>query len=490
MTAKAKSSLFAQFSMYAGSNVLVLAAGLLSFPITTRLLTSEQFGQLTFWESGLLVLVAILKFGASDGAMRFYPHGQGDLAMRRYATNILMVPMLMGLAGWLLAALFVSGAALAAVFDQPWIVFLALAQVLPQAWGAFAFRVLQARELAAVNSVLLVVWRWLTVAAVLGALLWVSQSAEAVLGAKMMMHWLVIGGVLIWLWPTLPFSRDALDLQHVKEGLHYGLPLALMELSNIALWYLDRVMMKWLLNDYAAIGIYGIGFALASYIDQLMATALSQSLTPVVIRMHATQGSQAVREVKQRVLRPVTYAVFAIGAGVIIAGTDFLTILASSDKVQAAPVFKMVGIFFLVRALLSVSSEGLLLQKRSRTVLVLTVMAAAVNALANLVLIPTFGMMGAVYSTGLSMIGLQLLFFAYCPAEFKVLPQLSVLLRAAAAACLSVWLALETDLFGLTNHLFRVGASGLIVFPTFLCAMLTDPVIREAALGFWRKRRG
>ena len=53
-------------SVAAFSNVLVLAAGLVSFPITTRLLSSSEFGLLSFWESGLLVLVAILKLGASD----------------------------------------------------------------------------------------------------------------------------------------------------------------------------------------------------------------------------------------------------------------------------------------------------------------------------------------------------------------------------------------------------------------------------------------
>ena len=44
-------------------------------------------------------------------------------------------------------------------------------------------------------------------------------------------------------------------------------PLALMELSNIAPGYIDRYMLKWLIDDFAVIGIYSVGFALASCID-------------------------------------------------------------------------------------------------------------------------------------------------------------------------------------------------------------------------------
>ncbi|MDE2433091.1 MAG: oligosaccharide flippase family protein, partial [Burkholderiales bacterium] len=467
MMARKSSSLVSQVAMYASSNVLVLAAGLLSFPITTRLLSSEQFGLLTFWESGMLVIIAILKLGCSDGVMRFYPHSHDPLDSRRYVTNIVLPPIVLGIGGWLICMVAASILAYCGYLDHPLLLFLALGQVLPQVWGPFAFRILQARELAAINSTLSVIWRWATVGAVLSTLFWLTKSAVGVLGAKLLVHWLVVGGLVIWLLPSLPFSTQAYDRQQVVAGLSYGLPLALMEISNIALWYLDRLMMKWLLNDYAVIGIYGIGFALASYLDQLLTSAIAQSLTPVAIRLYATEGAAAVRALKRRVLRPITYLIFAVGTGLIAGGTDFLTMLASADKVGAVPVFKWVGIFFLVRAWLNVASEGLLLEKRSRVVFVLTLLAALINALANVILIPLIGMMGAVYATGISMIGLQLLFFVYCPRDLKALPDAVVVLRALGGCLLSLTLVWSTGLFGLENHLVRFLVAGLFIALVF-----------------------
>lgn len=482
MSAPKSSSVGKNFAFYALSNVLVLAAGLVSFPITTRLLSSSEFGLLSFWESGLLVLVAILKLGASDGAMRFYPHNGDANALRRYATNIVMAPALMGLAGWSLVVATTVLAGVLGWLDHPMVVLLAMAQILPLAWAALAFRVLQARELAAVNAVLSVVWRWVTVAATLGVLVWLTQTALGVLGAKLVVHILIIGPLLVWLIPSLPFGKDAVDWAQIKSGLHYGLPLAMMELSNIALWYIDRFMMKWLIGDFAVIGIYSIGFALATYIDQLINTALSQALTPVTTRVFATEGPAAVRAVKQRVMRPLIFICFALSTGLIMVGKDFLTILASADKAAAAPVFIAAGVLFLMRAIVMAAAEGLLLHKRSKTVFMLTIVAALVNALANWVLIPMFGMMGAVYATGFSVIGLQMLFFAYCPQELKVWPQASVLIKAglAALACLSV--AHQTDLFGLYNHVARIGAAALVVLTGFGLAMFADKDMRAICL--------
>lgn len=486
-----KSTSFAKhFALYAGSNVLVLAAGLVSFPITTRLLSSAEFGLLSYWESGLLLLTALLKLGASDGAIRFYPHGGSPQAFTRYATNILAAPALIGLGGWLLVLAGTGVAATLNWLDTPGVVFLALAQGLPAAWGALAFRILQARELSGLNAVISVLWRWLAVAATVAVLLWVVQSAQGVLAAKLAVNYLVIGLLCLWLLPSLPVARNALDWSFVKEGLHYGWPLALMELSNIALWYVDRFMMKWLIGDFSVIGIYSIGFALASYIDQLVNTALGQALTPVTTRVYATEGPAAVRAVKLRLLRPLTFVCFALSTGLVLVGNDFLTLLASADKASAAPVFEFVGVCFLIRAIIWTAGDGLLLQKRSRVVFVLTLVAAAFNAAANIVLIPRFGMMGAAYATGLSLLGLQSLFYAFCPRELQVLPPASVLLKAAVACAACLGLAHLTNLFGLVNHVARLGAAGALVTVCFGAAMLTDPFMREAASKLARKLTG
>ena len=76
MTAK-KPGFATHYLRYSTGNVLVILAGLVSFPILTRLLDNTQYGILNYYDSWVLMAVAFGKLGAQHAIMRFYPHG-GD----------------------------------------------------------------------------------------------------------------------------------------------------------------------------------------------------------------------------------------------------------------------------------------------------------------------------------------------------------------------------------------------------------------------------
>ena len=144
--------------------------------------------------------------------------------------------------------------------------------------------------------------------------------------------------------PTLQFSRQSVDRAQITEGL-LRLSAGAHGAVNIGLWYVDRFMMKWLVNDYAVIGIYSIGFALASYIDQLLSTALSQALTRNNSGL-CHRGADAVRVVKRRVLK-ASYLYLCSNRNRGHSGwARLLTLLASSSKAAATPVFIVMGLFF------------------------------------------------------------------------------------------------------------------------------------------------
>jgi O-antigen/teichoic acid export membrane protein len=489
-----RTSLATHYLRYALGNVLMIAAGFVSFPITTRLLTNAEFGVLSYWEAGLLLLAAVLKLGGGDALVRFFPHGvaadEAARASSRHAVNFIVVPALVSLAAWAMVGAATTGAAAAGWLESPTIALLVVAQALPLVWGGFVLRMMQAREQSGLNMAVSVAWRWLIVAATLTMLLAVQASATSVFIGRLFAHLLVAGALLAWLLRHVPFHwRDA-DRRQVSEGMRYGAPLAMMEVSNIFLAYIDRVMIKWLLGDFASVGIYSIGYALASYVDQLISTALNQALGPVVNRVYALDGAAGVRALKQRILLPLVYVCVGLAAGVVIAGHDFLAWVASADKAGSAPVFMLLGVCFLVRPILATAGEGLLLHKRSGTVFWVTAVAAVANVGLNLVLIPRLGFMGAAWASAVCVVGRQAALYAFCPAELRVVPRAATLARAAfwALACCAV--AEVTNLFGITGHWWRlVAAAGLLLAGYVLPVFLWDAELR-AALRRLRPRAG
>jgi O-antigen/teichoic acid export membrane protein len=64
---------------YSTANILVMAAGLISFPVLTRLLDNTQYGILGYYETWVMMAVAVAKLGAQHAILRFYPFdGDGD----------------------------------------------------------------------------------------------------------------------------------------------------------------------------------------------------------------------------------------------------------------------------------------------------------------------------------------------------------------------------------------------------------------------------
>ncbi|HSI56834.1 MAG TPA: oligosaccharide flippase family protein [Ideonella sp.] len=483
MPSKPRTSLATHYLRYALGNVLMIGAGFVSFPITTRLLSNEQFGVLSYWEAGLLLLVAVVKLGGGDAIVRFYPHGGDGSALSRYATNFIVLPALVSLGVWLLAVAAGGLAASAGWLDAPTIALVAIAQALPLVWGGFVLRAMQAREQSGLNTVVSVLWRWLIVAATLTMLLLVQASATSVLIGRLLAHLLVAGVLLVWLLRNIEWWWRDRDLKYAREGMSYGAPLAMMEVSNILLAYIDRVMLKWLVGDFASVGIYSIGYALASYVDQLISTALNQALGPVVNRVYAQDGAAGVRALKARVLTPLVYLCAGLGAGVLMVGRDFLAWLASADKAGSAPVFMLLGVAFLVRPILYTAGEGLLLEKRSGTVFAVTAGAAVANVLLNLVLIPRFGFMGAAYACCVCVLGRQYLLYRFCPADLRVLPSGRVVAIALGLALACLGVASATDLFGLQGPFARLlAATGLLLAGYAVPVLLLDGDIRRTLL--------
>lgn len=478
-----KASLAVHFRRYATGNVLVLVAGFVSFPITARLLSAEDFGVLGYWEAWILLLAAIFKLGAGDTMMRFYPHDEGEEKQREHSTNFVLVPALFGFAGWALTMIFVVAGAWAGFIDRPVVAVAAVAVVLIQVLASHVLWAMRTRELSGLGTLFDVSWRWLGVGATAVTLLYVSRSVEGLFIARVGIGVLIVALLLRWMLRNLRFSRQDLDMKRAREGFSYGIPLAFRELSHVVLGFIDRILIKWLLNDHGVLGLYIIGMSLASYVDQLVSSALNQAWTPASNRIYNTQGAEGVRAAKQRLLRPLVYICMGLAVAIPLGGQDFVRLVAGSSKLGAAPIFIVAAVMLMITPVLVIAGTGLLLERRSKTLFALTLVAAVFNVTVNLVVVPRFGVMGAALSTTGSQILLHVLSYWFCSPALRCLPEASVLLRAAVAAAACVALYLLVNLLGLEHPLLRLAVLlPVLVIGYILPVLAMDRQMRQLAL--------
>jgi len=476
---------------YSTANALVLLAGVVSFPVLTRLLDNTQYGILGYYETWVMIAVAIAKLGAQHAIIRFYPHGGDLVRLEKFATNLLLLPMLASLLLWLLAvAVLGSIAWFGGVAFSP-VMWCAVLAVPLMVFASLVQMILRASELSGLLTVTRVVARWLELVLMLGAVIVIERSALSAYGGRLLAAVVVLAFYARWIRKTLQFSRAAVDLGQFREALAYGLPLVANEIAAIVLISIDRVMLKAMLGDYAAVGIYTIGYSLAIQVSVFMSASLSESFVPVANRLYETGGVEQVKARKRRILLPMTYASLGIAVGIATTGSELLRAVSGVDKAASGPVFAWIGTMYALYPLVDISAYGLLLHKRTMTLLKITFAAAAINIVLNLFMIPAIGMMGAVYATGISYAFMALAICLSCPRELLQLPDARSLLTAGAAALLFVLVLEGSGLFGLGSEWPRLFASGgLWLVAYVLPVMLLDGRLRNLLLDWRRNRRG
>lgn len=475
---------------YSTANALVLLAGVVSFPALTRLLDNTQYGILGYYETWVMIAVAVAKLGAQHAIIRFYPHGGDPARLERFATNLLLLPMLASLLLWLVAVTVLGSVAWfggvsfspvlwAAVLAIPLMVFASLVQM-----------VIRASELSGLLMVTRVAWRWLELVLMLAAVVAIERSALAAYGGRILAAVLVLAYYVRWTRATLRFSRAAVDHKEFREALRYGFPLVANEIAALALISLDRVMLKAMLGDYAIVGVYTIGYSLAIQVSVFMSASLSESFIPVANRLYETGGVEQVRALKRRILLPMTYASIGIAIAIACTGSEVLRAVSGADKAGSGPVFAWIGTMYALYPLVDISAYGLLLHKRTMTLLRLTFASAAINIVLNLLLIPAVGMMGAVYATVASYLFLGLGVCLFCPRELLQFPDRRALLTAGGAALLFLAVLQSSGLFGLDSAWPRLfAAGGLWLLAYVLPVLLLDPRLRQLLLQWKRSRQ-
>jgi len=446
--APASSALATHWLRYFGSNVIVVAAGFVSFPVMARLLDNAQFGLLGYWETCLLLAAGVLKLGTQHVILRFYPHRGGAAALAAFRSNHVFAPYVLTLLLW-------SVCALAAWLLWPRVpeaerplLLLVLAMAPLAIWCSLVEQVMYALERSDITLWLKTLWRWGEVAFVLAALLWLQRSAAAVLGAKLAV--LLLVGVFLTLWFARWSPRERAPVQRAPmlAGLAFGLPMMANELTAVLFGFADRLMLRGLTGSLHDVGVYTIGQGLAIAVSTVLGATLAQAFTPTAVRLYESRGAEAVRDLKRRMLDVWLVAVSAGSALLLAAGQDFLVLLAGPDKAASAPVFVTVALAMTWYSLLEVAQYGMLLQRRAGRHFLITLSATAFKLVLNVPLILAFGVMGAAVASVASYVVLAVLQYRACPAELRYLPAWRKLPLAVGfpLACGGVMLAVDRTL--------------------------------------------
>lgn len=207
------------------------------------------------------------------------------------------------------------------------------------------------------------------------------------------------------------------DFSGTKKILKTSFPFALAGVFSKLYSYIDTVVLSIFVGT-AAVGVYAVAYKM-TYAFQFLPLAFVAALYPGMSALVVSDKTKLAKLFEQAMsyllilVAPIAFGIFAIAPDVVR--------LAGAGYVEAVPVLRIL-IFVLVPLFLDFPIGSLLNaadQQATKTAIMGVTMV--INAVLNIVLIPTIGIMGAAYAAGVSFWFLFLAGLYFVP---KIIPNL------------------------------------------------------------------
>ncbi|MBI5797817.1 flippase [Candidatus Woesearchaeota archaeon] len=256
-------------------------------------------------------------------------------------------------------------------------------------------------------------------------------------------------------------------LYNKRELLNYSLPLVFNSLTIIIIAWADTLMLGYF-ADTATVGIYNVAIPTAKLI-LIFPTAFASLYLPIIAGLYAN-----TEEFKKIYYTTTKWIVLINGlcfAWLIIYGKELVSTFFGANYTAAYLPLVILSIGYFINGAIYTSRDILLLTKKTRLIFGITTISCILNIILNIILIPSWGMLGAAASSSIALIFMSLAFLFYAKKEAKSQPFRGKVPRITLIIILS---ALATKL--LTNQInwkktyFLIAAS--IILMTMFCFLL------------------
>jgi len=250
-----------------------------------------------------------------------------------------------------------------------------------------------------------------------------------------------------------------------KAWAAYGLPVAAALILDLVVSGIDRPMIAALMPEgEAAVGAYAAGYGVADKTVLLLCAWAAMAGSPLVMAAYERGGRAAAAEAARGLIRTLLFVGIPAAVGIALVARPLgEAMIGEAVRAQAIAIMPWIAASGLLNGLLiHYFAEAFQLARRTHERAILMLVPAAVNVVLNFLLIPHFGLMGAVsatlvcYATGVLLLALAGRRHVALPVPVGDLARIGL---AALAMWPVVWMI--PDLGGWPELLLKAGAGAL-----------------------------
>jgi len=474
MTLERAKHLFSNLVIYGLGDVATSLVGLLLLPVFTRYLTPFDYGVITMLLTIEAVTKVIFRWGVDTAFMRLYYDCPDQPARQRLASTIFffllgvngsLVALSLISAGWLgasligsahfglLVALTIVNTFVAGFYFIPFQVFRISGR--PRHYIAFTF----ARSAG-------------TIVARLGLVILGGMGVLGIVTADVIVTAIITVALTRWFAPLI---RPVFSSEVLKEALGFGLPRVPHSIAQQVISVADRYFLK-AYGSLGDVGLYSIGVSFGLAL-KLFLSAFESAWTPFFLGvMHEAEAARVYSTVSTYVVAVLVLLV----AGLCGIAPDLVRLFTAPDFHGAARVTPWIALGVMFQGLYLVGSIGLIITKRTTIYPLATGIAACASLVANIILIPRFGMLGAAWANLIAYGTLAAVTSGFSWRVYPISYEWARLLRIAGAglAAYAATRVVPSGMSPLAGALMR----GAVIVPTYLLVLLTTGFFQAGEL--------
>lgn len=491
-------SLLKHASNYTIGNALMIVAGLVSFPILTRVLSVDEYGVMGLIATALTLLVALGKLGMQHATVRFYSEiqaGKRDVDGKAFVATVVYGMAAVGLVAtvlWAIASQLVPAAWWSDARIRP-LMLLTSVLIFVRVVDSAIVNQLRAQERSGTLMIYSVTRRYASLALLLAVLFWVAGNVWGFYAATIAGEALATIVMVVWLYRRDPPRTADFSPPLFRVMLAFGIPMIGYELSSIVLSMGDRYIIQHVLGTQE-LGIYSAAYNMCDYLKSLLFGSLVSAAQPMYMRYWEQQGAEVTSEFLAKFMRVYMMAAMLVVAGLASIGGELIGFLASAKYRSGAEVVPYIMASMAIECVVIITGAGLYIQKRTRTIMLLVACTAVLNVGLNTVLLPRLGLVGAGVSSLISYSLLMLVGATLGRSSLAIPMPLTSALKFGGIALVMYLLVTRIDLHSNLGTMVARMVAGLVIYA--LLSLALDRDAREglglvrARLAGWPRRAG
>ena len=402
-----------------------MIAGLVSFPIYTRLLSVSDYGRLGLVMTTVLLVVALGKLGIQHSVVRYYSDFSSEAEVQSrstfYSTFFLSIIVI----GGLLCFLFF----LTLRFAGDWLMeenlkhILLLTSILIffNCYSQTINQVFRAEQKPVAYNLLALSSRYGHI--LFGTIFFIlfGRVLYSFFGGVVFMESILFVVLSYMFLRTRAIGLRYYSFSLLKNSLKYGLPLIGVELSHLILSFGDRYIIQYYLGA-TSLGIYSAGYGLATYGAEFVTLPVRDAIIPIYMDIYAKRGDKETRVFLGKALRYFSVLAIPVIFGFTAISSELIVLLASSKYAQSYMVVPYVIGGIILYGTWPFFGAGILLHKRTSIMTGLVIISSMLNIILNFVLVPRINIIGAAIATLISYafyIGM-LIIFSFKRFKFRI----------------------------------------------------------------------